>query len=218
MTRRTAVFLGPSLAGSELGCDRGSEVVRPPVRHGDLLALPDVGRGDWDVYIVDGEFGQSLAITVTEIRTVLRAGNRVFGCSSMGALRAAECGPIGMTGHGWVFGAYESGLVDGDDEVALLYDPDTYEPLTVPSVNVRWLVSELVAKGELTEAEAEDAVAVTRQVFFGRRTPEALRRALVAAGRPGPARVAEHVTEDRLPDWDRKRLDAAALVGAALAG
>ncbi len=214
MTRRTAVFLGPSLAG----CEPASDVVRPPVRHGDLLALPDIGRGDWDVYIVDGEFGQSLAVTVTEIRTVLRAGNRVFGCSSMGALRAAECGPIGMTGHGWVFGAYESGLVDGDDEVALLYDPDTYEPLTVPSVNVRWLVSELVAHGELTEAEADHAVEVTRGVFFGRRTPDALRRALLATERPGLARVAEHVVEDRLSTWDRKRLDATELVGAALAG
>ncbi|MGH3760054.1 TfuA-like protein [Actinophytocola sp.] len=213
---RTAIFLGPSLAGQA----RAPEVsgaprvlVRPPVRHGDLLDLPDVERGGWDVYIVDGEFGQSLAVTVTEIRTVLRAGNRVAGCSSMGALRAAECGPIGMTGHGWVYEAYASGAIDGDDEVALLYDPDTYEPVTVPSVNVRWLVTTLVRDGRLGQADADRAVAVTRAIFFGRRTPGALRRALCAEGLDA---VAEHVTEDRLSTWDRKRRDAAELVRTAL--
>lgn len=217
--RRTVIYRGPSLYGCELAADESVSLL-PPVRHGDLLALPEVERGDWDIYLVDGDFGQSLAITITEIRTVLCAGNRVHGCSSMGALRATECRPIGMLGHGWIFEAYASGAIDGDDEVALLYEPATYEPLTVPSVNVRWLVDTLRTRGDLDEQDAKDAVRIARGLFFRWRTPAALRRAMAAATdvRPALHAVVEQLADEHLSKWDRKRLDALALVDQALPG
>ena len=58
----------------------------------------------------------------------------------MGALRAAEMGHYGMTGVGRIFKMYASGEVQGDDEVALVFDPETMEPLSEPLVNLRSLL------------------------------------------------------------------------------
>jgi len=59
-----------------------------------------------------------------------------------------------MRGIGWIFEEYRSGRVEADDEVALMYSPRGFTPLTVPLINVRRWVHHLAASGAVDEARA----------------------------------------------------------------
>lgn len=90
----------------------------------------------------------------------------MFGASSMGALRAAECAPYGFTPLGAIARWYVAGQIDGDDEVAVLTHPRTHAALTVPLVNVRYLARRAHRHGVLSNAEASDLVTRARSVFY----------------------------------------------------
>jgi len=218
------VFAGPSLRPTDLPVLHAQAVaagrdldLRPPVRRLDLLDLVK-STVDSEVIMLDGEFGQSLAVSITEIRAVLAAGQPLHGASSMGALRAVECRTLGMTGSGWVFEQYLSGAIESDGDVALLYDPDDYVPVTIPLMNVRWLLASKASEGLLTSAAANAALRVAEAAHFHERRPAALLRRW---RRELPAHVVE-VLEPELADsfaldtWDRKRLDALDAVRMAL--
>jgi TfuA protein len=219
---RIVVFAGPSLRGAdviklrELAGMAGRELeFRPPVRRHDLLDL--VGAAAAHTVMLDGEFGQNLAVSITEVRTVLSAGQRISGASSMGALRAVECRTLGMNGSGWVYEQYLSGAVDSDGEVALTYDPDDFTPVTIPLVNLRWLLAQKVQAGSLTAEVSAAALAAARGVHFRDRWAGLLLRRWKQA-LPGDA---ISILEPEMPDecrdaWDRKRLDAIQAVRMAL--
>ncbi|MGH4029187.1 TfuA-like protein [Actinomycetota bacterium Odt1-20B] len=210
--RTLVVFAGPSLAASPL-LGPLADVLRPPVRAGDLTEATRQLEAGAHVLIVDGEFGQSQAITLTEIRTAVDAGFHLWGAASMGALRAAECAPLGMAALGTIAGAYLSGDLVADDEVALAYDPDTYEPFTVPLVNVRRLTGVLTAWGATTQEEAARVLTAARAVHFRQRTFAALRRIVENSLTGGAAIVARHLLEPGArPLWDAKLADAEAAV------
>lgn len=215
------VFAGPSLRPTDLpilatAAEAAGRhmVLRPPVRRLDLL---DLAESTVDVLMLDGEFGQSLAVSITEIRAVLAAGQPLHGASSMGALRAVECRTLGMTGSGWVFEQYLSGAIESDGDVALLYDPDDYLPVTIPLVNVRWLLASKEREGRLDRFGVAAALRVANGMHFRERRPAALLRRW---WRELPAHVASvlepELADDRRDTWDRKRLDALAAVRAAL--
>lgn len=217
------VFVGPSLRRADLaevlelaerkGCALD---LRPPVRRQDLASLVS-GPPPAKVLILDGEFGQSLAVSVTEIRALLFSGFRIAGASSMGALRAVECRTLGMTGSGWVYNGYLDGRLDSDGDVALLYDPDDYAPVTVPLVNVRWVLERAVRAGGLVEADADTALQIARALSFRARRPTALVRAWQRGLPREPARwLEERFDTDRMDETDRKRLDALEAIDAAL--
>src|SRR5215203_3507429 len=114
----TVVFLGPSLDFTEAETHLKA-LYLPPIRRGDLPKV--IAEGARTIGIIDGEFGQSLAVSVMEIRAGLEQGIHVWGAASMGALRAAECQSLGMSGVGWIFQGYVDGSLRADDEVALLF-------------------------------------------------------------------------------------------------
>ncbi len=93
------VFLGPSLDVTTAETILPGATFLPPICQGQLLSAVDRHQPGV-VGIVDGEFGQSLSVWHKEILHVLGRGVRVFGASSMGALRAAECDVYGMEGVG----------------------------------------------------------------------------------------------------------------------
>ncbi|MGW1839798.1 TfuA-like protein [Streptomyces sp. NPDC002067] len=212
-----AVFAGPSLAGSPFTGPL-APFLRPPVRAGDLRTTAAGLAPGAVLLVIDGEFGQSQAVTLTEIREALDAGFRVYGAASMGALRATECAPLGMTGLGSVAAAYAAGHLVGDDEVALLYDPDDYGPLTVPLVNVRRLAALLAGWGA-DAADRDRFLAAARELHFRRRTFAALRRAADAT-LPGPAADAARglLEPPARRVWDVKLADAEAAVSTVLTG
>jgi hypothetical protein len=208
------LFAGPSLRPADLrtltaaAARSGRRLtVRPPVRR---LDLRDSHENDpaATVLILDGEFGQNLAVSIAEIRAVLAGGLRVHGASSMGVLRAVECRTLGMTGSGWVYERYRSGRIDSDADVALMFDPYGYEPVTIPLVNVRWLIGRRVTDGALAPGCGRQALALAAGLHFRERRPTKL----ATAWRQGlPAKAAgvlcPELDDDRRDDWDRKRLD-----------
>lgn len=208
------VFAGPSLYHQAV--PKGDYELRPPVKAGDLAGIPTLAVGGALVVVIDGEFGQALSVPLSELRSVIEAGNAVVGCSSMGALRAVECAPLGMSGSGWVFEQYRSGRIDDDGEVALSYDPETFRPLSVPLVNWRWLLETMAEAGELSSGLAGELLGAGAGVFYRDRTVACL-RSLVASS---SACAHEHdlvmgkLEPGRAAEWDRKCLDAGELLGA----
>ena len=168
---KPVVFLGPSLPRSEAGRILDADL-RPPVKRGDLPALND----DVSVIgIIDGVFMGEAAVGHREIIDKLKSGVKIYGASSMGALRAAELKDFGMVGVGTIFDRYSKGEIEGDDEVALIFNPETLEPLSEPLVNMRLNLENAMKKGLLEESEAVRIISCLKSLYFPKRTLRMLR-------------------------------------------
>ncbi|MCQ8836179.1 TfuA domain-containing protein [Streptomyces malaysiensis] len=146
-------------------------------------------------------------------------GVRVVGAASIGALRAAELAPFGMTGIGSIFDAYARGEIDGDDEVAVGQAPDgAWDALTWPVVNVRYVLELAQVAGVLDAERAAGLLVALRAVYYPQRTTAAVR---AVCRRQGETEFAGWLAERRASDrhfGDLKRADALAAVRAALEG
>jgi hypothetical protein len=119
----------------------------------------------------------------------------------MGALRAAECALYGFQPLGAIANWYAKGVLDGDDEVAVLVDPATQCALSVPSVNVRYVAWLARRRGLLSRSEAERLVAESRAVFYMDRTWDDVVERVPVIARAALRAIAEQ-------EGDLKRLDA----------
>ena len=92
-----------------------------------------------DIRTIDGYFDRVPAVWHKEILWAMSRGIHLFGCSSMGALRAAELEAFGMVGVGEVFRMFRDGVLEDDDEVAVIHGPSdaAYVTLTEALVNIR---------------------------------------------------------------------------------
>lgn len=137
---------------------------RPPVKRNDIKKLmrkpPDI------IGIIDGVFFDSAAVAHREIIEAIRGGVIVVGGGSMGALRASELDSYGMTGVGKIYEMYRSGVLESDDEVAVTFDPDTMEALSVPLVNVRATLELAVEKGAVTRETSEAILEAAKKLFY----------------------------------------------------
>jgi hypothetical protein len=137
---KTVVFAGPSLfKGYEFF--KNIATFLPPVRAGDLLNTvinnPEVKL----IVIADGFFFEQLSVLHREIIEVINSGVKVYGCSSLGALRAVELRNFGMYGFGSVYDYYLQHQDTGDDEVGLIHSDasSSYQHLSIPLINLRLL-------------------------------------------------------------------------------
>lgn len=196
-TSRPVVFAGPSVDRSTVLAHLPGAEVRPPVRRGDLLDLYCAGYRLF--VLIDGVFSHGLAVSPREVIDVLRGGAAVVGASSMGAVRAAECWPVGMQGVGVVCRLFRAGIIDSDDEVAVATDPDeNYRAITVALINVRFAAHRAFLRGLLGKDESAAIVRSAEDLHFLQRTwPVILRKAGVAAD-----------LQDALDHVDVKREDA----------
>ncbi|MEQ8660580.1 MAG: TfuA-like protein, partial [Gammaproteobacteria bacterium] len=205
-----AVFLGPSLAPATARTLRPANYY-PPVRMGDIYRL--LASGVETIVIIDGVFHQSTPVWQREILAALEAGIRVVGGASMGALRAAELAPYGMEGVGTIYGWYRDGIIDGDDEVALVHaDAELgYRAVSEPLVNLRHNLARAHARG-LIDASAHDAlVACAKAACFSERSWRALAAAAPWQDLPRPRRAAlDAFVAGALEDL--KRADALAVL------
>ncbi|WP_328609581.1 TfuA-like protein [Amycolatopsis sp. NBC_00345] len=173
------VFLGPTLAAPEALEVLPDAVLHPPAAHGDLLR-PGFVPGDV-VVLVDGFYHHSASVRHKEILVLLQAGVQVVGCASMGAIRAAELHRYGMAGRGAVFGMYRDGVLDADDEVAVMHGPaPEYRKLTVALVVIRHAAEAARRAGVLTDEAARSVVDRARSLHYTERTWEALHNADIA--------------------------------------
>jgi hypothetical protein len=196
----TVVYLGPTLSRVSAEKVLTAEYL-PPICRGDLARLPEEVRF---VGIVDGEFYQSLAVSPKELLPLLKRGVKVFGASSMGALRAAETYTLGTVGIGRVFTMFRDGILDGDDEVALVYEPETYRKLSEPLVNLRSALDMAVSAKIIDEQERDRLVLKMKSDYFPERSHKALQRLCPA--------LATYFRDSVLPDV--KRDDALELLNA----
>lgn len=138
-----------------------------PIKRGDLsLALkenPDI------IAIIDGVFHQSSAVGHKEILKVIKNGVKVYGASSMGALRASELDSLGMVGVGYVYNQYATGEVDSDDDVAAMLDSDTLEALSEPLINMKYVFTEAVKESIISESEKDELMNIAKKTYYPQR-------------------------------------------------
>jgi hypothetical protein len=162
------VYTGPTLSADEVRAVLPEAEVHHPVRHGDLLSR-SFGLGD-TVVLIDGYYHSTASVRHKEILDVLDTGVPVIGCASMGALRAAELYPYGMQGFGRVFELYRDGVIDGDDEVAVLHCEEApFRRLSEALVNIRHAVALFLSDDE--EVAARVIGCIRRLPFHDRSWP-----------------------------------------------
>ncbi len=186
------VYCGPTITAAEVLDMIPAAITHPPVRHGDLIRL-HAGAGD-TVVIIDGVFHAAPPVRHKEILDLLSRGVRVVGAASMGALRAAELYPYGMTGIGSIFADYRDGLIDADDEVAVAHTADGNQQLSEALADMRAVVALAVTEGILDRLEARRITDYARGIHYTKRSWNALRYA--SAADPGFKAVLQ-----RLADW-----------------
>src|SRR5260370_24883948 len=117
------IFTGPTLSAADARGELAAEY-RPPAAQGDIYraaqTAPEI------IGIVDGYFERVPAVWHKEILWAMSQGIHVFGSASMGALRAAELVDFGMEGVGAVFEMYRDGILEDDDEVAVVHTTDEF--------------------------------------------------------------------------------------------
>lgn len=137
--RKPIIFGGPSI-GSLVEQYHECFDLRPPIQRNDLYELAEQQRPGCAL-IVDGLFGSSMAISPTECIDLMKRGWLLYGASSMGALRAADCCAVGMMGIGDIFNGFHLGYFHSDSDVAVKYDSRSYSEITVPYVQIDYIVS-----------------------------------------------------------------------------
>ncbi|MBW4707379.1 tfuA protein [Roseobacter sp. YSTF-M11] len=204
------VFAGPSIAGIDPALTDGFDL-RPPAQQGDVfLAALDQPLV---IGIIDGYFEGVPSVWHKEILWALSRGIAVCGASSMGALRAAELDSFGMRGTGEIYAAYRDGVLEDDDEVALLHGPAElgYPGLSLAMVNVRATVDAARTDGIVTSRQAGLLKDVAKSQFYKSRTWHSILAEINIQDLPKDANTA-------LRSWlgenevDQKKLDAADLL------
>jgi TfuA protein len=130
--KRAAIFVGPS--AMHIPSDNRWQVF-PPASAGDLDTA--VSKGFSEILFADALFFDANT-THLEILRAVKAGVRVFGVSSAGALRAVELSEYGMIGCGTMYDLYKRGYLTDDGELACALNMDDYSAISPPLVQIRY--------------------------------------------------------------------------------
>jgi len=170
------VFLGPSVSRdkAELILPAPQVDYRPPAKRGDIFRAAEDGAKI--ICLIDGVFFQECSVAHKEVLYALEKGAKVIGASSMGALRACELDVYGMIGVGEIYQAYRSGRLVSDDEVALIFDPFTWEPRSEPLVNIRFNLELAELRGIIDAAARDELFRCAQSQYFPERTYERMMR------------------------------------------
>ena len=177
---KPVIFVGPTLSLEEAG-EVLDAFYLPPAGQSDVLSA--IHRYNPSIIgIIDGVFHQSLAVWHKEILFALSRGIRVFGASSMGALRAAETKRYGMIGVGEVYRRYVDGELEDDDEVALSHTSaeSGFRALSEAMVNLRATFQAAAASGVVSWDVHNRLINIAKSMYFPQRTlPNIFRQAEV---------------------------------------
>lgn len=166
------IYTGLSLPFSEakeiLDSHDDIEVVyKRPIKRGDLSH--DIKENPDIIAIIDGVFHQNSAVGHREILSVMKKGVKVYGSSSMGALRASELDVLGMEGIGYCYNEYASGNVTSDDDVAVMLDSETLEAISVPLISMNYVFTNAVAENIITKEEKDELIKITKETYYPKR-------------------------------------------------
>jgi hypothetical protein len=207
------VFVGPTLPPRLRPADDDLWDWRPPVRQGDLYRAAQPRPAA--IGVIDGYFEVVPTVWHKEILWAMAAGIHVFGAASIGALRAAELDVFGMRGVGRAYEDFRDGVLEDDDEVAVLHGPEElgYPQMTEAIVDIRATLAAAVTGGVLSPQIATEVTAAAKALFYKDRTWEAVLRGAAAAVHP-------KTILRRFTDWlpngrvEQKRRDAEAMLAA----
>jgi hypothetical protein len=208
---RAVVFAGPSLPPSVRPTIAAIEW-RPPVRQGDVyraaLTHPAI------IAIIDGYFEVTPTAWHKEILWAMAQGIHVYGAASIGALRAAELDVFGMKGVGRIYEMYRDGVLQDDDEVAVLHGPEElgYPNVTEAMVNIRATLELAVTTEVIDLATSSVVIDSAKACFYKERHYERLLPVASMSGRTNLEALdllAGFVVNSRV---DQKQIDAAAIL------
>lgn len=200
------IFAGPTISHAHirqhLDC-----VCLSPVSHGDVLAAleqaPDA------IGIIDGYFEGVPSVWHKEILYAMDQGVTVYGSASMGALRAAELYDFGMVGVGRIFEHYRDGLLQDDDEVAVVHGPQEtgFLAASVPMVNIRATLDAAQDQDIIDGVKKSALLSNAKSTFYKQRSWNSLLRAGsdIFADKLAYEAFASWLTEHKV---DQKRDDA----------
>jgi TfuA protein len=161
------VFIGPSLSSDEANKILEAEY-HPPVARGDIIKVlkdnPDI------IVIIDGVFHKKPAVSHKEILEAIKKDILVVGGASMGALRASELDDFGMIGIGQVYEDYKSGVVESDDDVAVVINPETLEQLSEALISMNYTFKAAKDEGIINEEEFKNLVKTAKSIYYPKRT------------------------------------------------
>ncbi len=202
---KALVFTGTSISHADAR-KRLDVDYQPPVFRGNIENA--VMAGYTLIGIIDGVFFSRAAVAHKEIIRAIDAGVTVVGGCSMGALRASELDVHGMIGVGRIYEWYRDGIVEDDDEVAVATNPDTFEPVSSPMVNMRETLLAASNKNIIDEESCIALIALAKKTHYTERsyfglTKEATRKEIIPEGK-----AAELLNYCREHEADIKRQDA----------
>jgi hypothetical protein len=205
------IFVGPTLCGHPILASPEFDW-RPPAAEGDIYRAARK-KGVRAIGLIDGQFESVPSVWHKEILWALSRGIRVYGASSMGALRAAELAEFGMIGVGTIFRQYRNNKLVDDDEVAVLHAPAEfgYRPLTDAMVDIRATLAKAQRCRVISARSAGALVRIAKILFFKDRTWNAILVAAADTAIPG-------VQLEKLVRWlasnavELKRRDALAML------
>ena len=170
MAEKIVIFTGPSLDHDKAREIFDKAVYMPPIKRGDATRAFE--NGAKIIGIIDGIFFDEVAISPRELLSLLDKGVILIGGSSMGALRAAELDVYGMVGVGHIYEMYKRGEINSDDEVALIFAPDTLKPLSEPLINIRYNLKALSERNSIDIKTFENLLKIARGLYYPSRTYE----------------------------------------------
>lgn len=209
---RAAVFVGPTLCDDPILKSRAFEW-HPPAAQGDVYRVARTKAGV--IGLIDGRFETLPSVWHKEILWALARGIHVYGAASMGALRAAELARFGMVGVGSIYRDFQSGMLQDDDEVAVLHAPGDlrHQPLTEAMVDIRATIAAAQSAKIISGKSALSLLGVSKAAFFKDRTWDHILKQAAHARLPKVelARLARWLPANRV---EQKRRDAHSLLRA----
>jgi TfuA protein len=165
--KKIIVFIGPSLLPVEAKKILKADY-RPPAARGDIYnALKD----DPDIIaLIDGVFHKKPAVSHKEILEALKSNVVVVGGASMGALRASELDDFGMIGIGQVYKDYRMGVIESDDDVAVVIDPETLEQLSEALINMKYTFLTAKDQNIIDEEDYNALIKSAKSIYYPKRT------------------------------------------------
>lgn len=200
------LFAGPSTHGLDPSLFAAARVrLLPPVRRGDVERLVET-ESPGVLIVCDGVFQIAPAVSHAELCGAIDSGWSVWGCSSIGAIRAHELRFEGMHGFGEVHAMFQRFDDFTDDELCLLHFPEApWFPVSEALVNLRHALACQGPALGISQEAAQAVVTGLRRLWFGDRTTARIRGMLCAEGACAPQQA------DALLSWlashRRKTLD-----------
>jgi len=211
------IFLGPSLNTGKARRILGTAEYRPPAKRGDILRA--VEDGATIIGLIDGVFFQDCSVAHKEILAALKAGVKVVGASSMGALRACEMDTLGMIGIGRIYRMYRDGILISDDEVALACDPFTDDAVSEALVDIRITCEEALARGIISPSLHDLIVKTAEGMYYPERTYRSvIRRCRETAGQDEMDRFAAWVETSCIRQKEADAVEAIEYIAGIVPG